>query len=48
MEVELRKIKGNGVELELKFKIQWRWSGVDLKTSGGRVMNKMMMELKWS
>jgi hypothetical protein len=25
------------VELEVKFKVQWRWSGVDVKTSGGGV-----------
>jgi hypothetical protein len=37
VEVELRKIEGNGVELKLKFKVQWRWSGVDLKASGGGV-----------
>ncbi len=31
----LRKIEGNGVELEGKFKAQWRLSGVDVKTNGG-------------
>jgi hypothetical protein len=35
MEVELRKIEGNGVELEVKLKVQW--SGVEVKTGGGRV-----------
>jgi hypothetical protein len=25
------------VELEVKFKVQWRWSGVEVKTSGGGV-----------
>jgi hypothetical protein len=37
MEVELRKIEGNGVELEVKLKVQWRWSGVEVRTSGGEV-----------
>jgi hypothetical protein len=41
VEVELRKIEGNGVELEVKFKVQWRWSRV-----GG--MNDLIMELEWS
>jgi hypothetical protein len=31
MEVELKKIEGNGVELEVKFKVQWRWSGVGVE-----------------
>jgi hypothetical protein len=31
MEVELRKIEANGVELEVKLKVQWRWSGVEVK-----------------
>jgi hypothetical protein len=25
--VELRKINGNRVELKVKLKVQWRWSG---------------------
>jgi hypothetical protein len=37
VEVGLRKIEGNGVELEGKFKVQWRLSGVDVKTNGGGV-----------
>ncbi len=45
-DVELRKIKGNGVELEAKLKVQWRWSGVEVKTSGGGAMNELMMELE--
>ncbi len=34
----------------MKFKIQWRWSGVEVKTSGGGVggMNDLIMELEWS
>jgi hypothetical protein len=39
MEVELRKIEGNGVELEVKLKVQWRWSG-------GGAMNELIMELE--
>ncbi len=35
--MELRKIEGNGVELEVKFKVPWSWSGVHVKTSGGGV-----------
>ncbi len=38
--MELRKIEGNGVELEVKFKVQWRWSEVDVKTSGVGVERK--------
>jgi hypothetical protein len=34
VEVELRKIGQDGVELEVKLKIEWRWSGVEVKTSG--------------
>jgi hypothetical protein len=48
VEVELRKIEGNGVELEVKFKVQWRWSGVEVKNSGGGAMNELMMKLEWS
>jgi hypothetical protein len=33
--MELRKVEANGVELEVKFKVQWRWGGVEVKTSGG-------------
>ncbi len=46
--MELRKIEGNGVELEVKLKVQWKWSGVERKTSGGGAMNELMMELEWS
>ncbi len=31
------KTSGGGVELELKKISQWRWSGVEVKTSGGEV-----------
>jgi len=41
VEVELRKIEGNGVELEIKFKVHWRWSG-----GGG--MSHLIMKLEWS
>jgi hypothetical protein len=41
VEVELRKVEGNGVELEVKLKAQWRWSG-------GGAINELMMELEWS
>ncbi len=36
------------MELEVKFKVQWRWSGVDVKTSGGGVggINDIIMELE--
>jgi hypothetical protein len=33
--MELRKIEENGVELELKLKVQWRWSGVVENACGG-------------
>jgi hypothetical protein len=46
--VDLRKIEANGVELEVKLKVQWRWSGVEVKTSGGGAMNELIMELEWS
>ncbi len=48
--MELRKIEVSGVELEVKFIVQWRWSGVEVKTSGGGVggMNDLIMELEWS
>ncbi len=46
--MELRKIDGNGVELEVKLKVQWRWSGVEVKTSESGAMNELMMELEWS
>jgi hypothetical protein len=32
----------------MKFKVQWRWSGVDMKTSGVGGMNDLIMELEWS
>jgi hypothetical protein len=28
--------------------MEWRWSGVNVKTSGGGGMNDLIMELKWS
>ncbi len=46
--MELRKIDGNGVKLEVKLKAQGRWSGVEVETSGGGSMNKLMIELEWS
>ncbi len=46
--MKLRKIEGNGVELEMKLKVQWRWNGIEGKTSGGGAMNELMMELEWS
>jgi hypothetical protein len=46
VEVEFRKIEGNGVELEVKLKVEWRWSGIEVKTSGCGAMNELMMELE--
>jgi hypothetical protein len=43
VEVELRKIEANGVELHIKFKVHWRWSG-----GGGGGMNHLIMKLEWS
>jgi hypothetical protein len=40
VEVELRKIEGNGVELELKFKVQWRWGGVEVE------LKEMLVEVE--
>ncbi len=35
--MELQKIEGNGVELEVKFKVQWRWSEIEENIYGGGV-----------
>ncbi len=44
MEVELRIIKENVVELEVKLKVEWRWSGVEVKNSRGGVEVEVRMK----
>jgi hypothetical protein len=31
------------VELEVKFKVEWRWNGVEVKTSGGLELEASMI-----
>ncbi len=44
MEVELRIIKENVVELEVKLKVEWRWSGAEVKNSRGGVEVEVRMK----
>jgi hypothetical protein len=33
--------------VELKLKLQWRWSGVDLKSNGGGVEVELKFKVQW-
>jgi hypothetical protein len=43
----ISKTRGKWSGVEVKFKVQCRRSGVEVKTSGGGCINKLIIELKW-